>query len=41
LFIPLFQLLVFGTQYLAFRDIFNFAQSVPGDTPSKEGQLVA
>jgi hypothetical protein len=41
LFVPLFQLLVFGTQYTAFREIFNFEVNQPEDGSSSDGQLVA
>jgi hypothetical protein len=39
----LFQLLLFGTQYCAFRDIFGFAASAPPPTAADggDGQLVA
>jgi hypothetical protein len=38
----LFQLLLFGTQYCAFRDIFGFAESgPPPGTADEDGQLVA
>jgi hypothetical protein len=41
--ILLFQLLLFGTQYCSFRDIFGFAESAPppAATGEDDGQLVA
>ena len=38
-----FQLLLFGTQYCAFRDIFGIVDSAPPPTPTRgdDGQLVA
>ena len=38
---PMFQLLLFGTQYLAFRDIFGLDESVAGKGNRKTEQLVA
>ena len=38
---PIFQLLLFGTQYLAFRDIFGLDETVPGDESKAEDQLIA
>ncbi len=38
---PMFQLLLFGTQYLAFRDIFGLDESVSGKGNRKKDQLVA
>jgi hypothetical protein len=38
---PLFQLLLFGTQYLAFRDIFGFAEATPARGEPSDDQLVA
>jgi len=38
---PMFQLLLFGTQYLAFRDIFGLDESVAGNGNRKTDQLVA
>ena len=38
---PMFQLLLFGTQYLAFRDIFGLDESVTGNGNRKTDQLVA
>jgi len=38
---PLFQLLLFGTQYLAFRDIFGLDEATPGDVNATDDQLVA
>jgi len=38
---PLFQLLLFGTQYLAFRDIFGVSESSEGDDGGNHDQLVA
>lgn len=38
---PLFQLLLFGTQYLAFRDIFGLDEATPGDVTAIDDQLVA
>ncbi len=38
---PMFQLLLFGTQYLAFRDIFGLDKSSTGDADGKVDQLVA
>lgn len=38
---PLFQLLLFGTQYLAFRDIFGLDEATPGDASATDDQLVA
>lgn len=38
---PLFQLLLFGTQYLAFRDIFGLDEATPGDSSATDDQLVA
>lgn len=38
---PMFQLLLFGTQYLAFRDIFGLDKSSSGDEHGKVDQLVA
>jgi len=37
---PLFQLLLFGTQYLAFRDIFGLDDVIPS-FEGKDDQLVA
>ena len=38
---PMFQLLLFGTQYLAFRDIFGLDESIVGNSNRKTDQLVA
>jgi hypothetical protein len=38
---PLFQLLLFGTQYLAFRDIFGLDEAMAGHGKKKVDQLVA
>ncbi len=38
---PLFQLLLFGTQYLAFRDIFGLDEATTGQRKKKADQLVA
>ena len=38
---PMFQLLLFGTQYLAFRDIFGLDEAVGGDAEKADDQLVA
>lgn len=38
---PLFQLLLFGTQYLAFRDIFGMDDTVTGHDKNTGDQLVA
>jgi len=38
---PLFQLLLFGTQYLAFRDIFGLEETTAGHSKKKPDQLVA
>ena len=38
---PLFQLLLFGTQYLAFRDIFGFGEVTPVEGKPSDDQLVA
>ena len=38
---PLFQLLLFGTQYLAFRDIFGLDEATVGQGKKKADQLVA
>lgn len=38
---PMFQLLLFGTQYLAFRDIFGLDEAVDGYTKKTDDQLVA
>ena len=38
---PMFQLLLVGTQYLAFRDIFDLDVSADGQSPGKADQLVA
>ncbi|MCP4045322.1 MAG: hypothetical protein GY732_04955 [Gammaproteobacteria bacterium] len=38
---PLFQLLLFGTQYLAFRDIFGLDEAAAGQSKKKADQLVA
>ena len=38
---PMFQLLLFGTQYLAFRDIFGLDEAVAGSATQSEDQLVA
>ena len=38
---PLFQLLLFGTQYLAFRDIFGFGEATPARGKPSDDQLVA
>ena len=41
LFGPLFQLLVFSTQYVAFRDIFRLEVKADGDEQAGKSQLVA
>jgi hypothetical protein len=38
---PLFQLLLFGTQYLAFRDIFGLDEATAGHNKKTSDQLVA
>ncbi len=38
---PIFQLLLFGTQYLAFRDIFGMDEDAAGHGKKVDGQLVA
>ena len=38
---PMFQLLLFGTQYLAFRDIFNLNSNTGAAADTKNDQLVA
>lgn len=38
---PMFQLLLFGTQYLAFRDIFDLNANTDAGEQSKDDQLVA
>ncbi|NOR21018.1 MAG: hypothetical protein GQ538_13130, partial [Xanthomonadales bacterium] len=38
---PMFQLLLFGTQYLAFRDIFGLDESVKDGEKRSEDQLLA
>lgn len=38
---PLFQLLLFGTQYLAFRDIFGLDEATVGRSKKTDDQLVA
>ncbi len=38
---PLFQLLLFGTQYLAFRDIFGLDETTAGHSKKTADQLVA
>jgi sulfite exporter TauE/SafE len=38
---PMFQLLLFGTQYLAFRDIFALDSNTGADEHAKADQLVA
>ena len=38
---PMFQLLLFGTQYLAFRDIFGLEESAAGGENGSADQLVA
>jgi len=38
---PMFQLLLFGTQYLAFRDIFGLDEVAAGSASQSEDQLVA
>jgi hypothetical protein len=38
---PLFQLLLFGTQYLAFKDIFGLGETADGQGKSADDQLVA
>jgi len=38
---PMFQLLLFGTQYLAFRDIFGLDEDTTGHGKKVDGQLVA
>lgn len=38
---PMFQLLLFGTQYLAFRDIFGLDEVAAGSVSQPEDQLVA
>lgn len=38
---PMFQLLLFGTQYLAFRDIFGLDEAISGKAKGTDGQLVA
>jgi hypothetical protein len=38
---PMFQLLLFGTQYLAFRDIFGLDEAATGLDDKKADQLVA
>jgi hypothetical protein len=37
----MFQLLLFGTQYLAFRDIFGLDEAVGGHSKKSADQLVA
>ena len=37
----LFQLLLFGTQYCSFRDIFAMERPVPDEPPPDDGQLLA
>lgn len=38
---PMFQLMLFGTQYLAFRDIFGVGEAAPVSADKTDGQLVA
>jgi len=38
---PMFQLLLFGTQYLAFRDIFDLDKTAAGHGSKVADQLVA
>jgi len=38
---PVFQLLLFGTQYMAFRDVFGLDEPTNGDTKKGDDQLVA
>ena len=38
---PMFQLLLFGTQYMAFRDIFGLDESATGSGNKPDNQLVA
>jgi hypothetical protein len=38
---PMFQLLLFGTQYLAFRDIFGLDEATDGHSKKSADQLVA
>jgi len=38
---PMFQLLLFGTQYLAFRDIFGLDEVAAGPASQSGDQLVA
>ncbi len=38
---PMFQLLLFGTQYLAFKDIFGLSDATTGHKANAENQLVA
>ena len=38
---PLFQLLLFGTQYMAFRDIFGLDETAVGNSKNPNDQLVA
>jgi hypothetical protein len=38
---PLFQLFLFGTQYLAFRDIFGLDETTTGHSKKTTDQLVA
>jgi hypothetical protein len=38
---PIFQLLLFGTQYMAFRDIFGLDETTAGDGKKSADQLVA
>jgi hypothetical protein len=38
---PMFQLLLFGTQYLAFRDIFGLDESIAGYQKNTADQLIA
>ena len=38
---PMFQLLLFGTQYLAFKDIFGIDEAIVAGTKKKADQLVA
>lgn len=38
---PMFQLVLFGTQYLAFRDIFGLDETATGDRKKEPDQLVA
>lgn len=38
---PLFQILLFGTQYLAFRDIFGLDETASGEVKGADDQLIA